>query len=403
MKRFIQLLIILSIVSLFAEEPLAVFLTWEDNPSTSMVVTWITSPNEKTNKLSYQPAGKGDWDEVGSVEQPFPLDFPYTIHKARLTNLKPETEYRFKTDNENNEWRFRTLPNDPTSELKFIIGGDLYNGHNSDFIEAARTSAAQSPQFAVIGGDIAYAHERKLFKERKKTKRERWIKWIKLWTKEMVTPEGYMIPIVPVIGNHDTIGHYNQTPRQSPIYYALFPTPNSQGYDVLDIGQHVSLITLDSGHTHAISGRQSLWLEAVLKQRRSIPHTLAVYHVPAYPAARKLSSRRGTLIRKYWTPIFDRHNLTAAFEHHEHTYKRTHPLRHHTIDPNGVIYLGNGGWGVKNIRTPKNTDKKWYLAKAMPKQHFILVTIKDRSRLFQAIDMQGTIFDHYQAEAPAVK
>lgn len=399
MKKIYLILLLLVSVYLNGEEPHSVFLTWQDDPSTSMVVTWITSPEEKTNTLLYKQADDSTWNKVEGTQQPFPLNFPLVIHKINLTKLSPQTSYTFKTGSEEREWRFRTLSDNPNTPLAFIIGGDLYNGHRKNFVEAAKPAAMQDPMFVVIGGDIAYAHERKIEKERRMIKQERWIKWIKLWTEEMVTPGGYLIPIVPVIGNHDTIGHFNQTPNQSPIYYALFPTPHSQGYAVLDIGPHVSLITLDSSHTHPICGRQALWLTQVMKERQAVPHKFAIYHVPTYPSVGKLTNHRGTLIRKYWVPSFEKYGLTAAFEHHEHTYKRTHPMRAQQIDPNGVIYLGNGGWGVKNIREPKDLDKKWYLAKTSATQHFILVTINGNKQQFQAIDMNGKVFDELKKTA----
>lgn len=402
MKKIIPSFLLLVSLYLNGEEPHSVFLTWQEDPTTSIVVTWITSPEEKTNSLFYKQAGESNWKQVEGTQNPFPLNFPYVIHKVNLTQLSSNTKYTFKTGNEEKEWRFRTLSNNPEVPLVFIVGGDLYNGHKKHFVEAAKTAAMKDPMFTVIGGDIAYAHERKVKKEKRMIKQKRWLMWLKLWTEEMITSDGYLIPIVPVIGNHDTFGHFNQTPNQSPIYYALFPTPYSQGYYVLDISQHVSLITLDSSHTHPICGRQSLWLNKVMKERQAVPHKFAIYHVPAYPSVRKPKGRRATLIRKYWSPSFEKYGLTVAFEHHEHTYKRTHPIRNHQIDPDGVVYMGDGGWGVKNIREPKNLDQKSYLASTSATQHFILVTIQGDERQLQAIDMQGQVFDELKSVSKPV-
>ena len=49
---------------------------------------------------------------------------------------------------------------------------------------------------------------------------------------------------------------------------------------------------------------------------------------------------------KNWTPLFDRDNFIAAFEHHTHHRKFTYKLNNGTIANNGVRYIGDGSWGV---------------------------------------------------------
>lgn len=43
-------------------------------------------------------------------------------------------------------------------------------------------------------------------------------------------------------------------------------------------------------------------------------------------------------------PLFEEYELTAAFENHDHTYKRTHRIRDGWWIPRGVLYLGDGAW-----------------------------------------------------------
>ena len=52
--------------------------------------------------------------------------------------------------------------------------------------------------------------------------------------------------------------------------------------------------------------------------------------------------------KKYWTPLFDKINLIAAFEHHTHHRKFTKKIRNETVDDNGVRYIGDGSWGIPN-------------------------------------------------------
>jgi hypothetical protein len=40
--------------------------------------------------------------------------------------------------------------------------------------------------------------------------------------------------------------------------------------------------------------------------------------------------------------LFDRYGVQLAFENHDHTFKRTYPLRAGKLDPRGTVYLGDG-------------------------------------------------------------
>lgn len=171
--------------------------------------------------------------------------------------------------------------------------------------------------------------------------------------------------------------------------------PGPQGYQVLDFGNYLSLIILDSGHTHPIPGAQTQWLYQTLKEREHIPHKFALYHVPAYPARRNYKGKISPVIRQQWVPIFEQFGLTAAFEHHDHVYKRSQLIRKGKVDSEGVLYLGDGGWGIRKCKSPKSPKKTWYLAKTAAAQHVIVVTIEPDHRHYAAIDRNGNFIDQY--------
>jgi len=104
---------------------------------------------------------------------------------------------------------------------------------------------------------------------------------------------------------------------------------------------------------------------ATLRCTSERAHLLAVNHVPAYPSYRSdagSSAKTGTgvLNRSHWVPLFEKHNVDAVLEHHDHTFKRTHPLKDGHIDSNGIMYLGDGSWG--KLRAPVESEKRPYLA-----------------------------------------
>ena len=127
----------------------------------------------------------------------------------------------------------------------------------------------------------------------------------------------------------------------------------------------MSLVLLDTNHTSPIEGDQTDWLAKTLKEREDMPTVFVFNHVPAYPSVRAFTGNdaeagTGADNRKYWLPLFERYNVDAVFEHHDHAYKRTHPLLDGRPDPKGMLYLGDGSWG--KIRRPDPPAKRPYLA-----------------------------------------
>ena len=93
-------------------------------------------------------------------------------------------------------------------------------------------------------------------------------------------------------------------------------------------------------------------------------------------------------------PLFERYGVDVAFEHHDHTYKRTPRIKNGKADPDGVLYLGDGAWGVlpRSVRDP---DTTWYLDYTASRNHVIVTTINGDERVHEAMDNQGRVFDRY--------
>ncbi len=376
--------------SAFASEPIAVYLTWQKKPLTSMTIHWVGEKDQKSDDVYYKKESDNSWTIVQGKNEPLPQDEPYLIHTAELENLDSSAIYQFKVGELNSpDYKFKTMSNDPKEEIRFVVGGDLYKDGLEHLIETHKQAAKQNPAFALIGGDIAYTAGKNL-----KTPEDskRWLRFLRAWKEHMVTPDGFLIPIIPAIGNHEVVGRYGQSKDQAKFFYSLFAFPGDRGYSVLDFSDFLSIFVLDSNHTNPINGEQTRWLRHVMDKRRGVKYKFALYHVPAYPCVKDFKDEESVAIRKNWVPIFEDFSLTAAFENHCHAYKRTYPLLRGKKDKNGVLYLGNGGWGVKKPRTPK---KRWYLEKSAKKRHFILVTIKDSVINYQAIDYMGNVFDHF--------
>ncbi|MDA0746942.1 MAG: metallophosphoesterase family protein, partial [bacterium] len=398
-------------------DPPAVYLSWRSDPTTTMVIRWhsLQSENRETLVL-YRRTDEPDWHRATGSNHPMP-HADRTIHVVELTGLTPGSIYHFRPGENAVEFRFRTLPKTADEPLQFIVGGDTYgrtqwynrldprdmfNLFRDEYYNIMRKvnlqAARQNPVFVVIGGDITYS-------EGHPDRADRWYKWLTAWKEDMVTTDGVLIPIVPVIGNHEILKNtyrvdwpsgtpYNAA-SQAPYYYSLFIAPDPLGPRVLDFGNYMCFLLLDSGHTNFVSAQKN-WLTNTLTQRRNLPHKFAAYHVPAYPSYRSFDGSVSSAIREYWVPEFETYGLHAAFEHHDHTYKRTYPIRNNQPDPQGVLYLGDGAWG--RLRSPKDPEDRWYLAFTAKEYHFIVGTLHKKSRSFKAINEEGKVFDQYSEE-----
>ena len=362
-----------------------VYLTWQRDPTTTMTIHWLSSSDDTTNAVRF---GVRKAELTGAAEGASRV-LPHTtmlVHTVELTDLDSGKDYSFKINGRDETHSFRTMPADTTKPIKFAVGGDVYGGHFTGTI--CRQVGKRDPAFVVLGGDIAYCNG-------EAERVARWYGFLGAWQDLVRGADGRLIPIIAAIGNHEVKGRFDQTPDKATFFHALFAFPGPPSYNALDFGNYLSLILLDTGHTNPISGVQTQWLDTTLAARRDVPHLMAVYHVPAYPSVRKFDGKYSTAIRNHWTILFDKYSLDVAFENHDHAYKRTPRITDGKPDPEGVLYLGDGGWGVE-IRPSHTAEETWYLDRSESRSHFIEVTLHNDSASFLAIDGEGVVFDQLQ-------
>ena len=406
--RSFYILLLASFFPFFCEASDIVYLTWQRDPCHTMTIQWLTEQENTQDIVEYRTTKETKWQKSRGVHTPLPGTTPYLVHRTELSDLESNTLYFFKLSGEGEIFKFKTMPERPESPIKFVVGGDIYHDGIEAVIETNKQAAQTNPHFALVGGDLAYAADRiGVLPEKmqswvdwtlssfdlKDDKRYRWVEWLQAWKDHMVTPDGCLIPMVPALGNHDVNGGFNKTSSDAAYFHTLFAFPGTDGYNVIDFGEYLSIFVLDSGHTNPIGGKQTNWLYDGLRKRRHITNKFAIYHVPAYPSFRKYQEKIPSAIRCHWVPLFDYFGVHAAFEHHDHTYKRTHPIRHGEINAKGMLFIGDGCWGIEAPRQPKDPDEVWYLAKTASKRHFILVSLANGKRTYTAIDHRGKMID----------
>lgn len=378
------------------------YLTWQRDPSRTMTVNWVNLYEHTTTNVFYRAIGQTNWlSAQGTRHVVAPSVFQ--VRRVELTALLPATVYEFivadkaPTDDRNLQ-RFRTMPTELRKPLRFVTGGDMM--HTREMVDAMNRRAGRlDPDFALIGGDLAYADGMYA---------TRWFDWMQSWTQHARGRNGRLIPLVVGIGNHEVRGGYaGKAPTDAPYFYGFFALPENRSYYALDFGKYLSLVVLDTGHTQPIAGAQAKWLEQTLAARTQQQFVFPCYHWPVYGTTKEpkglLPSEhpRSIEIRQQWTPHFEHYGVSAIFENDHHNYKRTHRLRdHQRDDENGLLYLGDGAWGV-GTRTVPEPGKAWYLAHAEPRRHLMEVTLHpDGQAQIRAMDADGEVFDQAELFEP---
>lgn len=372
------------------------FLTWSGDPTTTMTVQWIGPVIAAPNSVRYVTRTGTTWKEEPTTTRPFPKT-NLKVHRAELTGLTPGTEYLLQIGLTPQVFRFRTMPAKATDTFTFVSGGDC--GVNAHAVANNILAAKQEPYFAFIGGDLGYDNG---------TSASSALGFVRNYAKHMIDPKGRLIPLVTCLGNHEVKGGYRGKRDDATFFFPLFEgLYKDTTYATLDFGDYLSLVLLDSGHVSPIGGAQTDWLESTLRARADRPHLIAANHVPAYPSFRPSSipvprtivglfggsGGTGEENRQFWCPLFERHGVDAVLEHHDHTFKRTHPLKDGLRNKYGVPYLGDGSWG--QLRAPSTPEMRPYLATVGKAYHFTVHKLEGEQRYHVALEESGRIADIY--------
>lgn len=369
-----------------AQEPDVIYLTWIKDPATTMTIQWHTAAGRGPTQVVYHPEENLSWVSVeGKSTQVSGTQVD--MHIVHLEGLKEDGLVVFKIGEGPTEYRFRTLPKTLKRPVRLAVGGDIfYPGKMELFRKMNRVVASQDPDVVVLGGDLAYTTNRKknLFKGLK-WKMARWQTFLRE-LHQMRGKDGRLIPLLPVVGNHDV-------DEKAKLFYDLFAFPEAgKAYRMFDAGNYLSLALLDTGHSHPVGGEQTTWLEKNLRERQNTPYLWCAYHVAAYPSYYPYEGEVSQQIRTNWVPLFEKYGVKWAFEHHNHRFKRSYPIKEGKVDPQGVIYLGDGSWGVPP-RPAVDPDKRWYLERSESINACYFVTLSQESCKVEARNLEGVLID----------
>ncbi|EER12880.1 hypothetical protein Pmar_PMAR015046 [Perkinsus marinus ATCC 50983] len=320
-----------------------------------------------------------------------PGDYSRDVYAAYVYGLSPGAivEFWISADDEivSDVRRFRTVP--LSGEVTIAVGGDA--GANELGQQVSEQLTKYDPYVGVFAGDVSY--DNSLI-----GCACIWDKFLSNWDKIRVKPkdplkddnddddddQGYMIPLIFTTGNHD-LG-VNAKPRDvryssqdcdmntmrriRPLYYGYFAfeVVNGRVPEICDrsnnhvhvLGHSTVLWALDSDYGEPALNT-ARWVSAQLDGIETAPgrqaRHLAVYHMPMYPSLSDPAIwAQGSRLRDIWEKeLFTKINITVAFEHHVHAFKRSLPLRNGKVgeaEGFSTVFVGDGKWGVSPNDSP---------------------------------------------------
>jgi hypothetical protein len=394
-----------------------VYLTWATSDTAHTInVSWHANENY-VGEVRYddKPHG-GDPDAysyiavgTGGVTTP---EFTGYIHHVELTDLKPNTTYYFISGHPNYGWSsersFRTAPDGGVS-FRFVMGADSRDDNRYDYPQwpSARDSisarmAQYDPSFVIFVGDFLWSSENPP-PPGSYAENDTWDNWFRAADLYWRTTDGRMIPLIPVIGNHEIV--YPEPSDYDPAtdatnYYTVFSLPENERWYALSWGPDLRIIALDGevlDESSATWQRQLNWLEGELQRSENYLWKVVAFHRPIVSSGWDGWNWHGRL--GDWGYLFTKYGVDVVLQAHIHWYERSYPI---DSDPppgeiappgEGVIYLVSGGWGGPlSYGSPEN-----YTAYGPEsKYHFVLIDVLENGTLHvQAIDQQGNVFDEF--------
>jgi hypothetical protein len=373
--------------------PPHVYLTWaEQDCQTTMTVIFHSPIELESVTVHWGTAAATDFNNLAQYPNALTTTsllmpaFGRRIHSATIRGLTPGQDYFFTISDGSKalvvERKFQTLPS--SGALRFVSGGDFSAFATAD--QTSRMAASMSPHFALLGGDLAYA-------DNKNENEPLWDQWFNSWTRTMITPAGYTIPLITAMGYHDASYGYSDPSESSKKRTILednqfanfFHLHNTEKrtYFRRQLNQDTVVYVLDTGHAFT-ADEQASWLAQMLAQDAAIANKFTCYHLAMHPGGFDPSQPSRVALRAAWSPLFAS-KIKIGFEHYDHCLKRTHPI-------DGTVFVGDGCWGQNPIAQVPGIDRS-YLVTHNEIRHFWLVNQSGSTVSLTAYAQDGSVLD----------
>jgi hypothetical protein len=350
----------LAITSVGATTPKHIHLTWQDDPSTSITISW------RTNSTMPSIVEYGLDSSYGMTAS----STSGILHHVKLGDLQPATRYHYRCGSEegwSRDYTFFTGSANLSSEITFVALGDSRsNMHTWARVLTAANSV--EPDFIIHSGDLIDSGY----------SQKQWNFWFDRTTS--VFPE---LVFMPSIGNHES------NARE---YFEQFALPDAEQWYSFDYGNaHFVALTTCS----PVTGAQLEWLEDDLSSTNAMWKFL-YYHHPMYSVG---SHGPTPWVRDAWEEVLDKYQVDVIFNGHDHLYARTLPISNGEVVNStdlGTVHVVTGGAGAP-LHGVEDPGYEW-LAHAQSVNHYVLVTVDGPNLKMEAITPDNVVIDSLEIE-----
>ena len=433
-----------------------VHLGWSTNDVyTTMTVMWY-SPVASCQSVYYGPDPGGcppvyKWavqgvesgiaptvDSTGYPLSPAPTPFAGFYYRAELEGLDAGETYYFRVFDEasgqiTREWSFRTMA--ASQIVRFAFGGDSQRPYVTaagdlgqlltrpdapanwpymrDFL--TQKAADLDPDFVLFLGDLVS----------RGNNQAQWSHWFDAWQENAVTDSGRMIPIVPVIGNHE-MGGYPDIDSSYEWFMGLFAIPQPVAgvpcYS-LDFPNLVLTVLAATGGQVNVSGQlaeqeadaQLSWLASSLSSAPASAWRLVAFHCNYLGCFAPCIGYACDEYMAAWTELLQDHGVSAVFMGHTHNYTRSWPVQLEGGDPcdtgiggldyqlmteskDGITYIVSGTWGAVNspILSGSGCDVRDWIAAAASHPALGFAEVADDVCRFLVENTSGFVIDQFE-------
>ncbi|MCG8527885.1 MAG: fibronectin type III domain-containing protein [Opitutales bacterium] len=308
-----------------------IHLSWENDPETSMTVTWHTIFGNNPCKVEYRTQGK-----TRTIRETTGISFPSTgkgyLHRVTLNDLEANTSYEYRVssdrgiDPEFSDWRtFKTAPETLDEPLQIAFVSDIglhgrLDGNANGTLQIRDEIIDKNPDFVIGCGDYAYANR----DARYKTNPEKVDRFFNQYE-----PLISRIPFMAQYGNHE-ISLDEKFEDWAPRF--AHPKGDAVGKNYsFDIGKAHFTAFFQTGKTPTDSELQ--WLDQDLQMARAndAKWLIVFQHEPIYAYGRSHPSK--IEIAERLIPVLEKHGVDLHLSSHDQNYERTYPLLGHPRDP----------------------------------------------------------------------
>jgi len=259
----------------------------------------------------------------------------YTVNKAIVTNLKPNTEYSFRVGSDGN-WSnigtFKTAPSGK-SDFSFLYTTDPQANNDEMFNISQKTTHTARRMYPDVSFWLACGD---LVQSDKSTNSE----WE--WEQFFSTQQDLFlhIPFAPIIGNHDKsenknfTSHFNTSSTDFDV--AMSTSPGSVYSFVYGNALFLALSFEDydkPGYLESLAK----WMKVQVSEHSNIKWKIAYYHKTLFTGSHShQDDSDGKMIRDRFAPLFDSLKIDLALQGHDHIYEVIGPVKGKKLVPGAV-------------------------------------------------------------------